>query len=278
MIIKALHQQVEFQLKHVTESWQFEAKTLLCHFLKLSFLDLIFNGKEEVAKTDIEAIESAVRRRLEGEPLQYILGTQAFMGLTFVVTHSVLIPRPETEVLVAWVIDQIKPSDTVLDVGTGSGAIAISIAKKSPVQKVYAVDISEKALEVARLNADRLEVSSQIEFYQGDLLEPIEEKTFDLIVSNPPYIPEKDAEILMREVVAHEPGLALFGGVDGLDFYRRLIPEALKCLKPGGLLVFEAGHDQSDQIVKMMLLSGYVDVGTFKDLCDIPRFIYGKKT
>lgn len=201
------------------------------------------------------------------------------MGLDFSVDDTVLIPRPETEVLVEWVLGRIQSikNPKVLDVGTGSGAIAISIARLNTWTDVYASDISSPALEKAKHNAVLNHVSGKIHFIESNLFVDVTEKDFDLIVSNPPYIPAVDINGMQKEVALYEPHLALFGGEDGLDFYKRIIPEALSFLKDGGTLVFEAGHDQAEAIEAMLVSAGYEDVNHFSDLCGVPRFIYGKK-
>lgn len=279
MNLRELQSRLEKVLVKVTDSWAYEAKTILLFVLEISPVDLIMDKEKEVPKEKVELAEAIVVRRIANEPLQYILGKQAFMGLDFSVDDSVLIPRPETEVLVAWVLEHIKPmkNPKVLDVGTGSGAIAISIAYLNTWTNVYASDISTSAIEKAKQNAVLNHVSGKIRFVESNLFVDVAERDFDLIVSNPPYIPADEVNDLQNEVALYEPHLALFGGEDGLDFYKRIIPEALSYLKDGGILVFEAGHDQAEAIEAMLVSAGYEDVNHFSDLCGIPRFIYGKK-
>lgn len=279
MNLRELQSRLEKVLVKVTDSWAYEAKTILLFVLEISPVDLIMDKEKEVPKEKVELAEAIVVRRIANEPLQYILGKQAFMGLDFSVDDSVLIPRPETEVLVAWVLEHIKPmkNPKVLDVGTGSGAIAISIAYLNTWTNVYASDISTSAIEKAKQNAVLNHVSGKIRFIESNLFVDVAERDFDLIVSNPPYIPADEVNDLQNEVALYEPHLALFGGEDGLDFYKRIIPEALSYLKDGGILVFEAGHDQAEAIEAMLVSAGYEDVNHFSDLCGIPRFIYGKK-
>ena len=279
MKLKELQLRLEKVLAKVTDSWAYEAKAIMLHVLEATPVDLIMDKNKEVSDEKVEMAETIAVRRVANEPLQYILGFQAFMGLEFSVDDSVLIPRPETEVLVEWVLNQIKPIKTpkVLDIGTGSGAIAISIARLNTWSDVYASDISSPALEKAKQNAVLNHVFGKIHFIESNLFVDVNEKAFDVIVSNPPYIPADEVNGMQREVSLYEPHLALFGGEDGLDFYRRIIPEALSFLKAGGTLVFEAGHDQADAIEAMLESAGYVDIDHFNDLCGIPRFIYGKK-
>lgn len=279
MKLRELQLRLETVLGKATDSWAYEAKTILLHVLEVSPVDLIMDKDKEVPDGKVEMAEAIAVRRIANEPLQYILGKQGFMGLDFSVDDSVLIPRPETEVLVEWALGSIKSIKTpkILDIGTGSGAIAISIARLNTWTDVYASDISSSALEKAKENSVLNHVSGKIHFIESNLFVDVTEKDFDLIVSNPPYIPAVDINGMQREVALYEPHLALFGGEDGLDFYKRIIPEALSFLKDGGILVFEAGHDQAEAIEVMLVSAGYEDVNHFCDLCGIPRFIYGKK-
>ncbi|MBE0449897.1 MAG: peptide chain release factor N(5)-glutamine methyltransferase [Clostridia bacterium] len=279
MKLRELQSRLEKVLEKVTESWVHEAKIILLEVLGISTVDLIMDKEKEVPDEKVEMAEAIAVRRLANEPLQYILGKQAFMGLDFSVDDSVLIPRPETEVLVEWVLERIEDikSPKVLDIGTGSGAIAISIAYQNTWADVFASDISSSAIEKAKQNAVNNNVSGRVRFFESNLFVDVSEKDFDLIVSNPPYIPAGEVNGMQREVALYEPHLALFGGEDGLDFYRRIIPEALSYMKDGGILIFEAGHDQADVIEAIMVSAGYEDVNHFSDLCGVPRFIYGKK-
>jgi release factor glutamine methyltransferase len=279
MKLRELQSRLEKVLGKVTDSWAHEAKIILLEVLDISTVDLIMDKEKEVPDEKVEMAEAIAVRRIANEPLQYILGKQAFMGLDFSVDDSVLIPRPETEVLVEWVLEHIKDikRPKVLDIGTGSGAIAISIAYRNTWADVYASDISSSAIEKAKHNAVINNVSGKVRFFESNLFVDVSEKDFDLIVSNPPYIPAGEVKVMQREVALYEPHLALFGGEDGLDFYKRIIPEALSYMKDGGILVFEAGHDQADAIEAIMVSAGYEDVNHFSDLCGVPRFIYGKK-
>ena len=277
MKLKTLHQWLETTLESQTPSWKSEARLLLCHFLDMAPIDLLMEKEKVLADDLIDQIRQAASRRISGEPLQYILGVQYFMNLPFIVNRNVLIPRPETEVLVEWIASKVKAGDRVLDIGTGSGAIAVSLAFTNRTLSITATDISKDALDVALENAKENGVESQVRFLQGDLFEPVKHERFNIIVSNPPYIPEGDAGDLMVEVTGHEPHQALFAGEDGLDLYRRIIPQAMDFLEHEGVLVFEAGHDQSEAIMDMFREFGYEDIGVFEDLCEVPRFIYGKK-
>ncbi len=207
-----------------------------------------------------------LHQRLQGVPTQHITGVQEFFGRDFRVTPDVLIPRPETEHLIEAALK--KPSETVLDIGTGSGAIAVTLALESGAC-VVATDISRPALTVAALNAERL--GARLLFLQCDLGSALHDHAFDLIVSNPPYVAEADRGLLQREVRDHEPPLALFAGPDGLAVYRRLIPEAARLLKPNGQLILELGHESLDSVRRM--LHDWREIEIVHDLANIPRVI-----
>lgn len=205
-------------------------------------------------------------------PVQHLTGSQEFMGLEFMVTPDVLIPRQDTELLVETVLPYVK-GKKVLDVCTGSGCIAISLALLGQTSATDAVDISEKALKVAKINAGRLH--APVDFYQGDLLEDIK-GTYDVIVSNPPYIASGELQKLMPEVHDHEPELALDGGTDGLDFYPRLLQEVTKHLAPGGIFAVEIGYDQGVAVREMFRRNHFEDVKCHQDLCGKDRVIIGR--
>lgn len=218
-----------------------------------------------------------IDRRLRGEPIQYITGEVEFYGLPFRVTPDVLIPRPETEHLVeaALEITRSSASPRILDIGAGSGAIAIAIAHALRSDRVTAIDISEPALAIARENAARNGVA--IRFLQGDLLAPVAGEHFELIVSNPPYVPEADKPTLSTEVRGYEPALALFAGADGLNIYRRLIPAAFAALVPGGHLLLEIGFGQSDAVRALLAQTGFSHIRSIPDLQGIPRVLHGQR-
>lgn len=255
------------------------ASVLLCHVLGLERTQLFTGSEKQVDESGYEDYLRLIERRAAGEPLQYITGHQEFYGLDFIVTSDVLIPRPETEFLVERVIKLIKESTEetplVVDVGTGSGCIAVAVAVHVAQARVIATDCSHAALDVARQNADKQGVASRIEFFEGDLLEPLAlrglEGQVDLIVSNPPYVPAADLEHLQREIREHEPRLALFGGDDGLDFYRRLLRDSRRFLNPRGKLVFEIGFSQLPAIREIIYANNFELVEVTEDLQGIPR-------
>jgi release factor glutamine methyltransferase len=209
--------------------------------------------------------------------VQYIIGQQEFYGLMLRVSPAVLIPRPETELLVEAVLAR-TPSQraaNILDVGTGSGAIAIALAHQLPLARVTAIDLSDEALAVARENASAHGVGERMRFLQSDLLEAVTGETFDVVVSNPPYVPESDRASLDRQVRDHEPGIALFAGADGLEIYKRLVPQARAALEPAGLLAIEIGYGQRDAVAT--LLGAWAAVESLDDLQGIPRVMLARK-
>jgi release factor glutamine methyltransferase len=211
-----------------------------------------------------------LHQRLEGMPTQYITGTQEFFGRDFRVTPDVLIPRPETEHLIE---AALKCSvSTILDIGVGSGAIAVTLALETEA-RVTATEVSSAAVNVAEKNSRRL--AAMVDFVQCDLGSALRDRSFDMVVSNPPYIPEKDRPTLQREVRDHEPALALFAGADGLAVYARLIPEAARLLKPGGRLILELG-DRSLDPVCQMLDQRWREIEVIPDLARVPRVLSAK--
>ena len=222
-----------------------------------------------------------VARRAAGEPIQYIAGETEFYRMPFLVTPAVLIPRPETELLVEQAF-QLVPTfltrrSRILDVGTGSGAVAISVSHDWSEAEITATDISPATLNIARANAKRLGFAEKIRFLHGDLLAPVAGERFDIIVSNPPYVPTTDRPTLSVEVRDHEPALALFAGNDGLDIYRRLIPAAHAALVSGGYLLLEIGYDQSTAIEELLTAAGFAEIGFHADLQGIPRVVCAQR-
>lgn len=222
-----------------------------------------------------------VKDRLNGRPIAYIVGNREFMGLDFYVKEGVLIPRPDTEALVEEVIELCKDKGdvSILDIGTGSGAITVSLAKYIRNSKLMSFDISDIALEVGKKNAVSNEVDSKITFVKSDLFTSIKGKDirFDIIVSNPPYIPQKDIETLHTQVKDYEPYNALEGGEDGFDFYRAITEQSIDYINEGGVLAYEVGHDQADDVAKIMETNGYANIYTKKDLQGIDRVVIGFK-
>lgn len=260
-----------------------DAEVLLCHVLGMDRLFLYVHRDRELAEDQIQTYHSMIAKRLQGVPVQYIVNKQEFMGLDFYVEEGVLIPRPDTEILVESVLEWTKEKGdqqdwVIADLGTGSGAITVSLAHYLQKSHVYSVDISPKALSIGRKNAKDHGVAERIEFLHGDLFEPLRRKglenKLDILVSNPPYIPKAEVNRLQTEVAKYEPKLALDGGEDGFDFYRRIIDEAYVFLKNGGLIALEAGHDQGESIKKMMESKNiYASIRKVKDLSNIERVV-----
>lgn len=256
------------------------AGVLLCHVLAIERTRLLTRSEDPITEEDYETFLRLVARRASGEPLQYITGHQEFYGLDFIVTPDVLIPRPETEFLVERVIklasDPRKAaSPLIVDIGTGSGCVAITLAVHLPRARLIATDVSAAAIDVARANAARHKVAARIGFIQGDALKPLAqlklEHSVDFIASNPPYVSERGPELIQREVREWEPHRALFGGIDGLDFCRRLLADTVQYLKPSGYLVVEIGYGQLASISDLIAASSWELVDVLRDLQDIPR-------
>lgn len=223
-----------------------DAEVLLSHVLKKERIYLYVSFDQPLQLGELAAFREMVKQRAKRVPVAYILGEKEFMGLDFSVTPEVLVPRPDTEILVEAVLKLLEKKERpeVLDIGTGSGAIIVSILKNVPEAVGSAVDISKDALAIAQRNAVRHGVESRLTLQQGDLYTPFAGKRFDIVVSNPPYIPEDEIARLQPEVLL-EPRNALAGGKDGLDFYRRLLEKGAEMLKKGGFLAFEVGFDQA---------------------------------
>ncbi len=256
------------------------AEILLMFTLGCDRAHMYAHPERELAAEDLGRYMDAVAQRASGYPSQYITGHQEFWGLDFVVSPSVLIPRPETEHIIETVLEFTKPQDPrtvklkIIDVGTGSGAIAIAIAKEFPRAGVFAVDISAAALEVARANAARLE--ADVTFSQSDVLESVtRDASYDFVLSNPPYVGLNEADKVQDVVKKFEPYDAVFAGDEGLDVIRRLIPQAKEALKPGGWLLMEIGFSMEQAVIA--LLGGWDEVHSIPDLAGIPRIIAARK-
>ncbi len=276
----------EFRLRGLTTARR-DAELLLRRAVAQDRAWMITRPDEELSPEQARQFEIWIARREQHEPIQYILGETEFYGLNFRVTPDVLIPRPETEQLVDIILEWshrfLGRAEAVrmVDVGAGSGAIAVTLAHKMPQYAiraaVTAIDLSAAALDVARQNAEINEVGERIRFLCGDLLAPVAEERFEIVVSNPPYVRRTDLESLPVEVRDYEPGLALFAGDDGLEVYRRLIPAAFAVLTPGGLLALECGYGQEEEIAALLAASGFESVEFFPDLQSIPRVACAKR-
>jgi release factor glutamine methyltransferase len=295
-------------------SYTLEAELLLLHILQKDRTYLYAHPEELITPQQLEKYFSLLARRAAGEPTQHLTGKQEFWGLEFEVNPDVLIPRPETEHVVEVALDRLalrelragRPQMTdgagflIADIGTGSGCLAVALAKQLSAAQFYATDISTTALKVARRNAHRHAVENRIHFVEADLSHPLRADitprpspardvsgrsrpnselaaAFDLVVSNPPYIPRRDATTLSREVRDHEPAVALFGGEEGYELYAGLIALAAHHLKPGGIFVAELGHDSLPAVQPLLDAHSWKAVGVANDLAGIPRVIAAER-
>jgi len=259
-----------------------DAQTLLAEALGKDRTYLIINFNQQLSEGVLSAFRAMVDRRAAGEPLQYITGRQEFFGLDFEVTPDVLIPRPETELIVEEVIRIVQQEGgarrVIVDVGAGSGCIAVALARELGAARLIATDVSEAALRVARRNAARHELGGRVDFVAADLLDAFAEEEFaDFILSNPPYVSEEEIPSLQREVRDWEPRLALTDSIDGLSLYRRLLKDAPSRLKPGGHLICEMGYTQSEKISTMIDRRIWAAPRLLDDLQGIPRTIVLRK-
>lgn len=261
------------------ESYKIDAQILLCMVLKKDKMFIMLNRDYELSVEEESTFIKFTELRKEKMPIKYITENCEFMGLDFFVKEGVLIPRPDTEILVEETISLIKSRKykTICDVCCGSGAIGISIARYCDNVKVDLLDISPIALEVTGININRLGTKDNCNVYFSDLLEnPIhKDKRFDCIVSNPPYIRKDVIPELMDDVKNYEPTLALDGGEDGLDFYRRITEQSKKLLNNGGVLAFEIGHDQRLEVSDILEENGFIDIKNYKDLSGLDRVVLG---
>ncbi|CEO05092.1 peptide chain release factor N(5)-glutamine methyltransferase [Paraclostridium sordellii] len=239
------------------------------------------NLDKKLSDEELKRFNEMINDRLNGRPIAYIVKNREFMALDFYVEEGVLIPRPDTEPLVEEVIELSKGMKdvTIVDIGTGSGAISVSLAKYIKNSYVYSLDISDKALSIGKKNAVNNEVDDKIEFIKSDVFTGIKDRNLklDIIVSNPPYIKKEDIKTLHTQVKDYEPYIALEGGEDGLDFYRTITEKSLKYLKSNGILAFEVGHDQANDVCTIMENHGYKKIYTKKDLQGIDRVVIGFK-
>jgi release factor glutamine methyltransferase len=301
-------------------SFTLAAELLLLHVLGRDRTWLYAHPEEAVSSADAERFFALIARRAAGEPTQHLTGKQEFWGLDLEVTPDVMIPRPETEHVIEVALDRLAVRERragrkqtltgegleIADIGTGSGCIAIALAKELPGAAIYATDISSAALAVAQRNATRHSVSAQIHFIESNLLDKISSvgaryivplwsqssnpelhqspftihhsPLLDLIASNPPYIGRREATTLMREVRDHEPEIALYGGQEGYEFYADLITHAATHLKPGGILVLELGHNSLPAVQPLLDAPTWTNVGVTNDLAGIPRVLTAEKT
>lgn len=261
---------------HGSESPRLDAEILLAHARSCPRIQLYTSYDAPLTDAQRSTMRDLVKRRAAAEPVAYLVGHREFFGLDFRVTKDVLIPRPDTETLVVEAIEQLKPQaqPRVLDLGTGSGCIAISLAVNCPTARVTAIDISPTAITIATENAKLHSVSERIRFLLGDLFAPLGNERFELIASNPPYIASAEIETLMPEVRLHEPRSALDGGSDGLNIIRRLVADAPTHLVSGGTLLIEISGEQAEAVTQLLVSNGHYEaISVVRDLAKQPRVV-----
>jgi release factor glutamine methyltransferase len=274
-VLEVLQATTAYLKKHNVENSRLNAEHLMAHALGRKRIELYLEFERELTETELGPLRELVKRRSEGEPLQHLLGTVEFCGLTFLCDKRAMVPRPETEQLVELVEARIENRESrIVDVGTGSGVIAISLAARFPEAKILAVDISDDALALAQENAAMLNLKDRVQFLKSRLLENVE-GAFDLIVANLPYVSTQDRHTLSREVL-HDPEVALFAGKRGDELVRELIDQAPTRLHPGGLLALEIGLGQSETLLSALAEKNYRDICSKNDYNGVTRFIFAR--
>jgi release factor glutamine methyltransferase len=274
-VLEVLQATTAYFKKHHVENARLNAEHLLAHVLKRKRIDLYLEFQRQLTETELGPLRDLVKRRSDGEPLQHLLGSVEFCGLTFLCDKRALVPRPETEQLVELVESRIENQESrIVDVGTGSGVIALSLAAKFPGAKVFAVDISDAALALAQENVVRLSLNGRVQFLKSRMLENVEGE-FDFIVANLPYVSTRDRHTLSREVL-HDPEIALFAGERGDELVRELIDQAPARLRPGGLLAMEIGLGQSEALLSALTEKNYRDICSKSDYNGLTRFLFAR--
>jgi release factor glutamine methyltransferase len=274
-VLEVLQSTTAYFKKRDIESPRLNAEHLLAHTLGRKRIELYLEFERPLTEAELAPLRELVRRRGQGEPLQHLLGTVEFAGRIFLCDQRALVPRPETEQLVELLKSQITdPKSQILDVGTGSGVIALTLTAQFPNAEVKAVDISDEALALARENAARLGLQERVRFAKGNLLAEVD-GAFDLIVANLPYVANGDRSTLSREVL-HDPAVAVFGGDRGDELVRELISAAGDRLRPGGMLALEIGIGQADGLATLLTEKNYHDIASIRDYCGVTRFLFGR--
>lgn len=263
-----------FKSKNI-QSARLDAEVLLSHVLRQERIYLYVHFDEPMEQNELNKFREYVKKRAQHVPIAYIIGEREFMGLPFKVTKDTLIPRPDTEILVENVLNNVDKDKEIeiVDIGTGSGAIILSLLVNLPKAQGKTVDISSKAIEVAKENAVNLQVNDRCEFFVGDLFAPLNGNKFDVIVSNPPYIPKKDIATLEADVREYEPVSALTDGGDGLSYYRRLLSEGKAYIKENGFIALEIGIYQSEDVKQIAMDNGWKNIKIIKDYAGIDRVV-----
>ena len=279
---QALDSAYELFIANDVPSPRLNAELLLMFVLGRERAYLYAHPERELSAEEQAEFDEVIRERARGCPTQYITGHQEFWGLDLLVSPAVLIPRPETEHVLETVLELVKEyyrenphKLRMIDIGAGSGCIALALASELPQAEIHGCDVSEEALEMARVNAARLGLGNRVLFRKSDLLSTYAGEKFDFVISNPPYVGESEADKVQKQVREFEPKIAVFCGAEGMDIYRRLIPEAKEALNPGGWLVTEIGYSSEPKVRE--LLAGWADVQVTPDLRGIPRVIAAKR-
>jgi release factor glutamine methyltransferase len=276
-VLEVLRSTTGYFQKHNIETPRLNAEHLLAHVLGRKRIELYLEFELELNESELAPLRDLVKRRAQGEPLQHLLGTVEFCGRTFLCDKRALVPRPETENLVELLICNFKSeiaNGRIVDVGTGSGVIALTLAAELPGAEIVAGDISNDALALARENAERLRLAHRVRFLKSSLLEKVE-GMFDLIAANLPYISTQERQTLSREVL-HDPEVALFAGAAGDELLRRLIEQASLQLRPGGVFALEIGIGQSEALVAALAEKNYGDICTKNDYSGVTRFLFAR--
>ncbi|HEY7002465.1 MAG TPA: peptide chain release factor N(5)-glutamine methyltransferase [Candidatus Udaeobacter sp.] len=274
-VLEVLQATAAYLRKHDVENPRLYAEHLLAHVLGRKRIELYLDFERQLSEKELAPLRDLMKRRREGEPLQHLLGTVEFCGHIFLCDKRAMVPRPETEELVEFLKSEIgNPKSEIVDVGTGSGVIALSLAAEFPEAKILAVDVSDEALALARENADRLNLRDPVQFLKGRLLEDVE-GAFDLIVANLPYISTRDRHTLSREVL-HDPEIALFAGERGDELVRELIRQARSRLRSGGMLALEIGLGQNEALLSALAEKNYRDICSKNDYNGIKRFLFAR--
>ena len=274
-VLEILQSSTDYFKRHKIENPRLNAEHLLAHVLRRTRMELYLEFERALGETELRPLRELVRRRGQSEPLQHLLGTVEFCGLVFAVDKRAMIPRPETEQLVELLQSKIKNRKSrIVDVGTGSGVIALSLAAKFPQAQVWAIDVSEEALALARENAAHLNLSDRVELLKSNLFQNLHER-FDLIVANLPYISMQDRPSLAPEVL-HDPEIALFGGERGDELIHKLIEQAPSRLRPSGLLALEVGLGQAEAISGLLTKKNYHDIESKNDYLGVKRFLFAR--
>ncbi len=258
-----------------SESPEFDAQVLLCHILSCQTAFLHSWADKPLTNQQQDAFEKLIEQRQQGQPVSHLTGQRGFWTLDLNITADTLIPRPDTELLVELALTKLKPNMTAADLGTGSGAIALSLAHEQSTSQILAMDQSWPALNVAQKNAVHHQLNN-VSFWQGQWLEAVAENSFDIIVSNPPYIEEDDPHLLQGDV-RFEPITALVSGDDGLDDLRLIVRQAQRCLKLSGWLLVEHGHDQAQQVQKLFQQAEFTNISSHQDFGANNRVVMGQK-